>query len=193
MNIYLKLEIRQCSFGEISLLVNDFTELNEDIIIHIAKNIKTLNIVTNHIDRCKKLEEYLYNEFGIMLNVSNNTRRSLLKAEIIINIDFPEESINKYRIFDNAIIMNVNEKINIKRKRFNGININYYKIQIPNEYKLKEFKDEIIYESLIYRKKYKYINEKIIKDKIKINKLIGNNGIITKNEIKTVGRHLTKP
>ena len=117
-----------------------------------------------------------------MLNISNNKRKSLLKSEIIINIDFTEESINKYKIFDNAIIVNINDKINIQSKRFNGININYYKIQIPDEYKLEGFQNEIVYESLIYGKKYKYINERIIKEKIKINRLIGNNGIIKERE-----------
>lgn len=99
-------------------------------------------------------------------------------------MDFVEENINKYKIYDNAIIINLNDKINIKSKRFNGININYYRIQIPDKYKLKGFQNEIIYESLIYGKKYEYINEKIIKDKIKINKLIGNNGIIKEREFK---------
>jgi len=118
-----------------------------------------------------------------MLNISNNKKKSLLKSEIIINIDFVEECINKYKIYDNAIIINVNDKINIQSKRFNGININYFKVQIPDEYKLEGFEGEIIYESLIYRKKYEIINNKIIKDKIEINKLIGNNGIITQCEI----------
>lgn len=183
MNIYLKLKIKQSNFGEVSLLVNDFTEINREIIIHIAKSVKRLNVITNHIEKIKKLEEYLYNEFGIMLNVSNNKNRSLLKSEVIINIDLPEELINKYKIYDNAIIVNVSDKINIQSKRFNGININYYKIQIPDECKLEEFPHEIIYESYIYGRKYKEINEKIMKDKIEINKLIGNNGIITKSEI----------
>lgn len=117
-----------------------------------------------------------------MLNASNNKKKSLLKAKIIINIDFVEENINKYKIYDNSIIININDKINIKSKRFNGININYYKIQIPDEYKLEHFKDEIIYESLTYSKKYKYVKDKIKKDKIRINKLIGNNGIIEERE-----------
>ena len=164
-------------------MVNDFTDINRDIIIHIAKSIKRLNIITNHIEKCKKIEEYLYKEFGIMLNISNNRRKSLLKSEIIINMDFPEELINKYKIYDNAIIVNIEDKINIQSKRFNGININYYKIQIPDEYGLQGFKNEIIYESLIYGKKYKEINEKLLKDEIKINKLIGNNGNITQYEI----------
>lgn len=132
------------------------------------------------------MQEYLYNEFGIVLSVTNNKKKSLLKSEIIINMDFVEESINKYKIYDNAIIVNISDKINIQSKRFNGININYYKIQIPDEYKLEGFQNEIVYESLAYGKNYKYIYEKIIKDQIKINKLIGNNGVIKEREISNV-------
>lgn len=165
-------------------MVNNFTQINKEIIIDIAKSIKRLNVVTNHIEKCQKIEEYLYNEFGIMLNISNNKMKSLLKSEIILNIDFPEESINKYKIYYNSIIVNLSEKINLESKRFNGININDYRIKIPYECKLKGFQDEIIYESLIYDKNYKIIKDKIEKDKIVINKLIGNNGIISKSEIK---------
>jgi len=135
----------------------------------------------------------LYNEFGIMLNISNNKRKSLLNSEVIINIDFPEELINKYRIYDDAIILNVSDKINFQSKRFNGININYYKIEIPDKYKLDDFQNEIVYESLIHERNYKKIKYKIEKDKIEINKLIGNNGTITKNEIKTVGAQSCSP
>lgn len=164
------------------MLINDFTDINKEIIIEIAKSIKRLNIVTNHINKFQKIEEYLYNEFGIMLNISNNKRRSLLKSEVIINFDFPEEIINKYRIYDKAIILNISGKINLQSRRFNGININYYKILVPDEYKLNGFQDEIIYESLIYGNKYEYINKKITEDKIEVNKLIGNNGSIRENE-----------
>ncbi len=118
-----------------------------------------------------------------MLTITNNKKKSLLKSEVIINIDFVEEIINKYKIYDNAIVINLNERISLQSKRFNGININYYKIEIPDEYKIEGFQDEIIYESLIYGKKYKDANQMIIKDKIKINKLIGNNGVINKYEI----------
>lgn len=167
------------------MLVNDFDGMTAELIILIANNIKRLNIVTNHIEKCKKIEEYLYNEFGIMLNVSNNKKSSLSKAEIIINIDFPEEIINKYRIYDKAIILNILEKVAIKSKRFNGINANYYKIDMPQEYKLDEFEDEIVYESLIYN--YKHLDnilDMIVKDKIEIEGLIGNNGIIKEKELK---------
>ena len=175
--------MKQQNCGGVSVLINDFTDINNEIIIDIAKKVKRLNIITNHIEKCKTMQEYLYNEFGIMLNISNNKNKSLLKSEIVINIDFAEESINKYKIYDNDIIININDKINIQSKRFNGVNINYYKIQIADEYKVEGFQDEIIYESLIYGKSYKDANQMIIKDEIKINKLIGNNGIITEREI----------
>lgn len=169
------------------MLINDFTQINREIIIHIAKNIKRLNIVTNHINKCKKIEEYLYNEFGIMLNISNNKRRSLLKSEVIINLDFPEELINNYKIYDRAIILNINDKIEIKSKRFNGLNINYFRIIFPDEYKIEGFQNEIVYESTIYIKNsYEDINYKFAEDKIKINKLIGINGAIKEREIANV-------
>lgn len=169
------------------MLINDFTQINKEIIIHIAKNIKRLNIVTNHINKCKKIEEYLYNEFGIMLNISNNKRRSLLKSEVIINLDFPEELINNYKIYDRAIILNINDKIEIKSKRFNGLNINYFRIIFPDEYKIEGFQNEIVYESTIYIKNsYEDINYNFAEDKIKINKLIGINGAIKEREIANV-------
>lgn len=179
----MKLEIKKLNIGEITILINDFTDINIEVIIDVAKKVKRLNIVTNHIEKCKKIEEYLYNEFGVMLNVSNNKERSLLKSKIIINMDFPEELINKYRICDKAIILNIKDNVDLKRKRFNGINANYYKIKIPDKYRMKGFKSEIIYESLIYGKRYQEINEKIIKDNIKIEKLIGKNGPIIEKEI----------
>lgn len=107
-----------------------------------------------------------------------------MSSEVIINVDFPEELINKYRIYDNSIIININGRIDLKSKRFNGINVNDYRIKIPYKYKLKGFQDEIIYESLMYGKNYEIIKDKIEKDKIVINKLIGNNGMITEKEIK---------
>lgn len=119
-----------------------------------------------------------------MLNVSNNKKTSMLKSEIIINLDFPQELVNQYKIYYKAIIINILEKIDIYKKKFNGINANYYKIAMPKKYKLKEFSNEILYESIILEcKDFEDVRRRIIKDKIKIKKLVGNNGIIQENEI----------
>lgn len=178
----LKRQKKKLENGEITLLINDFTENNARIITYIAQSVKRVNIVTNHSNKFKKLEEYLYNELGIILNITNNKNKSLANAGLIINIDFPEEIMNKYEINSNAIIVNIFNEIKIRAKRFNGVNINYYKAYIPKKYKMEEFKDNLIYESSIYKYNYENARKDIITNKIKIKKLIGINGDISENE-----------
>lgn len=168
--------------GEITLLINDLTENNAKIIIYIAQNVKRVSIVTNHSNKFKTIEEYLYNELGIILNITNNKNKSLSNAKLIINIDFPEEIINKYEINSNAIIVNIFNEVKIKAKKFNGININYYKSYIPKKYKMEGFKNNLIYESSIYRFNYEKARRDIITNKVKIRKLTGINGEILENE-----------
>ena len=158
--------------------------MNKDTIILIAQNVKRLSIVTNHIQRFKKIQEFLYDEYGIMMSISDNKKSSLLKSEIIVNLDFPEELVNQYNIYNKAIIINILEKILIYKKKFNGININYFKIVMPQEYELSEFENEIVYESVISEnKELVNIRYRILKDEIAIKKLIGNNGPIQESEI----------
>ena len=94
----------------------------------IVKEYKKINIVTNHIEKFKKIEKQILEKEGIMLVISNNRRKSLLKSKIILNIDFPTELINKYQIYEEAIIVNLKGNVKIEKKRFNGININDYEI-----------------------------------------------------------------
>lgn len=111
----------------------------------------------------------------------------MLKSKIIINLDFPEELINQYDINNKAIIINILEKISIYKKKFNGVSINYFRINMPEKYVMPEFNDEIIYESIIYQyKELEDIRDRIVKDKIKIKKLIGNNGLVEEKEIISV-------
>ena len=111
-----------------------------------------------------------------MITVSNNKKKSLRKSEIIVNFDFPKELLNKYNIYEEAIIINVEGNMKITKKRFNGLVINDFEIE-PKEsskYSAKE-----IYESKFFKKQnFKYVREKMAKDNIKISELIGNNGKI---------------
>lgn len=168
--------------GEVTLLINDFTQNNAKIITYIAQNVKRVNIVTNHSNKFKKIEDYLYNELGVILNITNNKSKSLSNANIIINIDFPEEIINKYEINSNAIMVNIFNEIKIRAKKFNGININYYKACIPKEYQIDGFQNNLVYESSIYKCSYENARKDIIANKIRIKKLVGINGDISENE-----------
>lgn len=169
---------------EISILLNKYNELDAKSIIYLAKNVKRVNIVTPNINSFRKLENYLQEELGISVVVNNNKRKSLLKAKIIINMDFDEELLDFYNINNNAIIINTKGKINVKSKSFVGINIcDYdiiYKSQV-NEY--KSFDRKIIYESFICNfSNYDAVIDKIKEDEVKIVNLIGQNGIIDRKE-----------
>lgn len=179
-----KIKNKEIYDAEVVLLINDLDKINIELIKLISKNIRSLNIVTKNIHKFDRIKKYLYDEYGVVINISNNKKYSLFRAEIIINIDFTEELINEYRINDKAIIINILKKIKIYSKRFDGINISYYRINIPKEYKIKGYKAEIIYESTIYNKSFESILNRVNEDKITISKLIGNNGYINKMEIK---------
>lgn len=167
---------------EISFLINDENNINNEIIISLAEKVKTLNIITNHINEFKETEDYLYNEKGIIIKISNNYKTALQKTNIIINMDFPEETINRYFIPSKSIIVNINGGIKIKTKKFNGININGYNIMIPPKYKIEGYNDKFIYESNVLGKEYEIARKQIIEDKIKIKNLIGEKGVINNKE-----------
>lgn len=173
----------------VSILINNNNDINLNLIVLLAKRVKRLNIITSNISKFKFIEEKLYNEYGIAVGISNNRRKSLLKTDIIVNIDFNEDLLNKYKIDRNAVIINTNEKVNIYTKLFNGINVNYYNIRyndinIFNENDMnKYFNSTVLYESYIYRKDNLYnILEQINKDNVEITELIGINGKISYKE-----------
>lgn len=168
---------------KISILVN---ELSENMIANlkiIAKEYKRVNIITNHREKFKRIENQILEEDGIMITVGNNKKKGLSKSEIILNVDFPSELINQYQIYENAIIVNIRENVKIKKKRFNGISISDYEIIFETDkfdydrntkYKLCE-----IYEGQINKRQpFQEIMKQIEKDKVKITKLIGTNSEI---------------
>ena len=162
----------------VSILVNDLSLNMLENIKEIVQEYKGLNIVTNHINKFKKLEKQILDEYGTMITITNNKKKSLSKSKLILNVDFPEELINKYIINENAIIINLKGNVKIHQKRFNGVNINDYDIIIKNQEGLdlgfdydinNKYKMAEVYESQIYLKQpYKNIMNKISKDKVQI-------------------------
>ena len=179
-----KEEKSSLSEKNISILINNSSEINLNLIVLIAKSVKRLTIVSNSINKFRYLEENLYNNYGIAIELSNNRRKSLLNSNIIINVDFDEENIN-----NTAVIINLKNKNNIKTKAFNGININFYNITFKDIDIFKDnnmynyFDSTILYESYIYRKDNLFnILEQIKKDKVEIKELVGTRGRINYKE-----------
>lgn len=165
----------------ISVLINDLTDKEFENIKLLAQKYMTINIVTNHIEKFRKLEQQLQ-EKGIIATITNNKKKSLMKSQIIINIDFTKELINKYRINESATIVNVKRPIKITQKRFNGVTVNDYEIEYRNDicnekffvdkYNLKD-----LYEAEMYKRdSFTNLRKKIKNDKVLINKLYLNNG-----------------
>ena len=141
----LGLEIKKMN---ISILVNENSKINEHIIHTVSNIFKRVSIITNNAKRFARIESKL-EENGIPVNISNNKKKSLSKADFILNIDFPNELINKFNINKNSIILNIEEEIKITSKKYNGININYYEIDFENKFEEYEnFDKNIIYESM---------------------------------------------
>ena len=73
---------------EIFISVNNITnEVLENLKLFV-KDYKRINIVTNRINEFKYLEKKIYDEYGMMLTVTNNKRKSLEKAKLILNFDY---------------------------------------------------------------------------------------------------------
>ena len=167
----------------VHILANDISENVIGFIKLLTENYKTISVVTKHSEKLRKIENQILEETGTAITVMNNKRKSLLKAKFIINIDFPEEFINQYSIYENAIILDVFGNTKIRKKRFNGIVISDYDICIKNkeEYMIEEdlFYQKDLYEAEFYKKQpYLYVREKIKKDGMKISALYSLNGII---------------
>lgn len=166
----------------IYILVNDAKDFIIENIKQFAKIYKSITIITNHINKFKKIEEDIYEELGIYITIMNNKKKGLSKAKVIINIDFPKELINKYNIYEKAIIVNMVNNIKINKKRFEGKIIKGYNIRFENKnienIDNEKFDTKVIYESnFYYEQPYKYVREKIKKDGVQIKNLYLQNGV----------------
>jgi len=168
--------------GEITVLANENDDLTINTIIKLAQKVKRLNIITRNIKKFRKIVDYLYNELGILIKLSNNMKTNLRSTEIIVNIDFPEETISNLEIPNNAVVLNIPKNINITSKKFAGINIKSWEIEIPDKYKIDNFDKNILYEASLYQRPAIKAFEQIKNDSIKIKKLIGVNGVINPAE-----------
>lgn len=131
---YIK-KYKQMKYDEIYVVVKQNTEENCKIIDEIMSNNKIVNIITDNkyfFDKEKEINDY--NE-GMFISVSNNKRRALKKAELIVNLDL--DSLDNYNVNKDAIIIDVERKMKVL-KFFNGKIIN--SIIIKNNVK-KRFKD----------------------------------------------------
>ena len=176
--IIKKLKIKEEEI-KIGILVNDISDLAIYAIEKLVTKYKYVKIVTNHINHFKNIEEKISEEQGIFINVGNNKRKILSKTNIILNLDFPTELINRYTIYNTATIINFKGNVKIKDKRFNGLNINDYEIDWKTNPHLETFEAKDIYEAIQYKNQpIEETLKKIKRDNVMIQHLKGVKTII---------------
>ena len=172
---------------EVTILTSNITYQAIETVKMLVKEYKRVNIVTNNISKFKYLETKIYNEYGVMITVTNNKRKSLAKSEIILNFDFSSEMLNQYNINDEAIIINICKDILIKKKRFHGLCVNDFEVSSTRTddhfelTKIKEFYLRDLLEAKFYRSdSFLSIRQDIVRGNFVIKELYGVNGRIFK-------------
>lgn len=176
----------------VALVTNENNDLITYYIEELTKRSNKIKIITNHREKFYITEEKLYYNKGIVLEISNNKRKALQDVDVIFNFNFEEDQLNRYKLNDNAILINLKEKVNVNSKRFSGINIHSYEIDFENRLMnildwTGNFEKTEIYESYLYRNgKIESIEHDIMKDKVIIKYLIGSKGKIKEEEYKNI-------
>lgn len=175
---------------EVFILINNLNDITKNSIIYLSQKFKRINIVTYKINNFTKISDYL-ESLGIPITVTNNKRKSLSKAKIIVNFDFNEDMLNTFNINRAAIIIEMNKEVIPKSKLFNGINVLDFQmiydssIDDAGSIEYKKFSKKILYEESLRGKKYDDIIRKIEEDNLRIVNLIGRNGVINSKEYVT--------
>lgn len=164
--------------------------LNLNFLKRFIENYRMTNVVTNDIERLKNIQDNLINNDDILISVSNNKRKALKRAKYILNVNLKKEELEKYRINREAIIINIQEFIKYDNPGFDGINVNYFEINVPDE--IEERFEQIgnnfdiikLYESILLSEttgeNIESIYNKIARDEVTVKSIIGNNGVIEK-------------
>ena len=182
---------------DVYIIFKKTTAFNLNFLKKFIENFKTVNIVTNDVERLKNVQDNLLENDGILISVSNNKKKALKRAKYILNINLNIEELSKYKINRNAIIINIMEDVKYNDPTFDGINVNYFKVKCPDEYveKFEQIGDNFdtaqLYESIllkdnVQKRDIEDVYERIKKDEVIVSELIGNNGTISDEELQKI-------
>lgn len=176
----------------ITLLMNEYSLENIDLIEYISKEIKELNVVSVNYTKYNKTALKLYEQYGYMINLYDEcTDKDFKRSNIVINLDFNEKALRQIKTPKNGIIVSLNNKIVNMKHGFKGMLINDIEIYHEELKNNKNYRDLAICEAKIY-KPLRMIrdNERLFSsEKFLINGYVGNEGKITVEEFEKIGRN----
>ena len=131
----------------VSILVNNYNEINKEAILEIALKTKRVNIITKNINQFKYLEKRFYDKYSIALYVTGNTKKSLLSSDFIINFDYNNDEVNNCQINSKSYIIDIENTIENK-DRLNYINDYKISINIEEDELIKKLENDFLLESI---------------------------------------------
>ena len=183
---------------DIYIIFKRDNSLNLNFLVRFIENFRMTNIVTNDIARLKNVQDNLLDNENILISVSNNKKKALRRAKYVLNVNLTTEELAKYNINRNAVIINIRENVKYSNPGFEGINVNYFDINVPDAFDEKfeqmgnNFDLVKLYESILIAENFgeastEKVYEKIARDEIQVKNVIGINGRISDEELERVG------
>lgn len=174
---------------KIVLLADEYTVENVDLIRCIAKDVKSLTVVTTDKDRFARLIQELYEKSGVVLKVYEKNRTTFKYTHVLVNADFPSYDMDKINVSNNSLIICGFATFYRIKNNFNGIIIR--NIDIISKMAVGEKIDELaVCEAQIYNyhRKIKE-NDRVFESKgYRINGYFGENGKIMSEEFQKLGK-----
>ena len=183
---------------DIYIIFKKDNSLKLNFLVRFIENFRMTNVVTNDIARLKNVQDNLLDNENILISVSNNKKKALRRAKYVLNVNLTTEELAKYNINRNAVIINIRENVKYSNPGFEGVNVNYFDIKVPDELDEKfeqmgnNFDLVKLYESLLLAESFgetftEKAYEKIARDEIQVKNVIGINGRISDEELERVG------
>lgn len=168
------------------LYISINSEKSADIIGYVAHLFRSVNIVTTKLKKIQSLEER-FDTLNMNYVISNNRKKFLKKAKILVNIDFSSEVLSGFNINRNCILINLNHDMCKLKSSFHGTVINSIAISYDNKYKnyinLQNYDGLTLYESFVQNEKYSLARGQLIDDSCRITELIGDKYVISQKEL----------
>ncbi|MBR1802637.1 MAG: hypothetical protein IJ777_01510 [Clostridia bacterium] len=191
----LQKQQKQTEMEDVYLLMHHNKQDYIDNILFLLHHFKTINIVTDNLKPFQLLAEKIEGEDGIPITVSNNKRKSLKRAQIIVNFDFQEEELKQYVIYRRAILIQAGNNASYENSTFDGIQVHHMDIEASQE--IKELFEKYyllgtcslinLYEGILNQKEnFLSVRRQLENDQVKVLNLYGKNGIINQKEYQRI-------
>jgi len=99
----------------VAILCHHLDETIAEKIKEISAKVKVCNILTQNSKQFQKLEEQIYQENGIVLNVSTNVKRAVMKSGLVVNFDFEGKDLEKCVFSKKAFLISLNQNEEIQK------------------------------------------------------------------------------